>query len=291
MSLSAIPGALAQSHILVSTAFGVGWERIAQWTVIGIVSAWFWTSSGEHVVAMVDPIHGLQPVTTPVAWLIELLGGLGVTQVRWLEATLVWTASLKDAWLEGALVVVAAGCATALARHRNGAGLITLSTLSLVFAVQISGNFAPVLWFGAVAASPALLALVLRSLQRATDASPQRPTRWLPARFIVLRLVGVVLSPILLPVFAPVIALTNLMPAYAHDDDGESAAHDLVSTGVSDLVAAEADGRQPSASTVLRILSGLALADSAASSRNRLAFGIQWGLAAPSGAAPNRTSP
>lgn len=284
MSITAVPGSLAQAHTLISTAFGVGWERIAQWTVIGFVSAWFWTNSVEHIAAMFHPAQSSPPLTAPIAWLIELLDGLGVTHAQWLEGIQAWTTSLQGSWPEGVLVIFAAACATTIARSRIGAGLVTVSTLCLVCAVQISGDFAPVLWFAVVAAIPALIAAATRTWLRTDTPQGGQNTRILPVTFILLRLVGVVFSPILLTVLAPVIAMINLVFAYSRGDDSENAADVLVTTGVRELVQAEANGQQPSSSTVVRILSGLALSDSTPSSRNQLAYGVRLGLDGPSGA-------
>lgn len=92
---------------------------------------------------------------------------LGADVPEWLREIPEWLAESAHAWADGLLTVVAALCATCLAKAQRSAGLVVVSVLAMAVSVQSGSNFVSVLWTLLWTLIPVVLALGISAYRHA----------------------------------------------------------------------------------------------------------------------------
>lgn len=232
----------------LSNLFGVRWDKILQWIVIGYASTWFWVEGSTYVDGVAIPA-----TQGPIGWLVTLIRSVGLGAPHWLAQTPAWLTQPDHQWLVSIVPIVAAVSATTLVRMQQSSGLVITCTLALLVAVQAHSSLRPVLVAALLAAVPAAGALLVAHKQ-----SRQRRdvNDHFIAEVIMRDFLLVTLTPIWQPLLAPLIAAALLIGAYGKQSDADNVAADLVSERISALVQSDARLADARAADVVAALTG-----------------------------------
>jgi hypothetical protein len=232
----------------LSNLFGVRWDKILQWIVIGYASTWFWVKGVNYADGGAIPSE-----QGPIGWLVVLLRSVDIGTPNWLVQVPAWLVAPGHQWLVSILPVVAAVAATVLVRMQESSGLVIASVLALLLAVQAQAGLQPALIAALLSIIPAAGAMLVayRQSRQRRDVDGH-----FIAEIIIRDFLLVTLTPIWQPLFAPLIAAALLVGAYGKQPHADNVAADLVSERISALVRSDARLADARAADVVAALAG-----------------------------------
>ncbi|BDZ49584.1 hypothetical protein GCM10025867_18250 [Frondihabitans sucicola] len=193
----------------IHTMFGVSWDRVFQWVVVGCASAWFW-------IAVVLPSWHSEPrsVARPFSWFVDIAKDLAIPIPGWAHSGIAWFDSPERGWLSVVLASIAALCATCLVTSKASSGLVVLAVSSELAAIQITGDLRPVLWTFLFACIPFVGACVVALLQSARVINDDTLRSHFFIHFIVSDFLVAGMSIIWQPVLAPFLGFFGLVSVF-----------------------------------------------------------------------------
>lgn len=188
-----VPNAAKAWREEVDHLFGIPWDRFIEWVLIGWLSAWVWTAW------MVSNAF-IFPRSGPISWIADVVRSLGGEPAAWLLAIPVWLTDSHRSVLLPISIVVSSIVVTLSLRSYKLTGLRVLALATATVAVEIDGSMLPLVWICAIAAGPAVVALLLglRPADRERDEDgffyAEGAVRW-----YIMRVMGLYAMPIAAP--------------------------------------------------------------------------------------------
>ncbi|WP_022889492.1 hypothetical protein [Agromyces italicus] len=255
----------------VQHLFGLRWDSFIEWTLIGWLSLWLWTSW------LVSNSLTL-PTVGPIEWIADVLRALDVEPAAWLLGIPAWLTAPDRAWLLQIFVIAAAAAATLAARSYRHSGLRVLSLACAVLAYEVDASASPVLQIMLFSAIPLVVALLVSFLpdQREWD---DHTSPFYHREGMFWKYVTRVLALFFAPAFAPVLLFAALVTSYRTEPLYEPAS-DLAFTAASELDAHGAEQKLADADA-LAVVSALVAAITAGSThresrRAASTFNYRW---------------
>lgn len=257
--------------------FGIGWESIIKWVVVGFASTWFWLSAIPEMTS--SPGRGFR--LGPIDWGISLAESLGFPVPQWILDLPLWLEVAERSWVAAWLPVIAAICATCLVKARRSSGFVVVGVVALLLGVQDSKDLSPIGTMMLFAAIPAAIALLLAVIQYfVPERGSERGTNFFPETTVVYY--GLFVTTILWqPLIAPALAIVGLVGMYGKELNSREPAELLASDALNRVKNSGKTLAEANAGDVLGALSGVALSE--AQSRQRMAWSLFLDLDSPTG--------
>lgn len=263
----------------MSSLFGIGWDSVIKWLVVGFASAWLWLSAFPSV----EGTPGRGFAQGPVDWGIDMTESLSVSIPQWILDLPLWLESPDRNWLVVGLPLLASVFATCLVNARRSSGLMVLGVLSILLSVQVSNDFTPIrnmLLFAAIPAIGALLTSVYRRFVPGPHG--RRTTHFFPANVAAYYLLFVT-TILWQPLIAPVLAFSALVGMYGDEIAEGAPAEKLSRDALAKIKKSGKTFAEADAGDVLGVLSGVSLSVPESTSRRNLAFSLWHELDSPGG--------
>lgn len=257
----------------LTNLFGVRWDSVIQWIVVGLASAWYWVG---YLFPNWDR-RGLEFDQGPIDWGIAACRNLGIAVPGWIADIPGWLTAPEHAWLLWLLPIVAAICGTCLAGAQRSSGLVVLSILALLLSVQASMNLRPVIWAALWMLIPVTLALAIAAYQ---DYRPHSDKHDRGRQYLVTLVVKWYLLAALAPIWevllAPLLGFGLLVGMYAAPGRHHDSAEKLAKSRIATLLESKATLSEARASDVVGALAGVMLATADKRARDDLAWSANY---------------
>lgn len=258
--------------------FGAGWDSIVKWLVVGFAGSWFWVSAVPEMTTSSRDSGFRQG---PVDWGIGLAESLGFPVPQWLLDIPIWMEAPERSWAVAWLPVIAAVCATCLAKARRSSGFVVVGIASLLLSVQESKNFVPIGTMMLFAAIPAAIALLIAVIQHFTPTRGAERVNhfFLETAVVYYGLFGMAI--LWQPLVAPALVVVGLVGMYGRALNADEPAERLASDALRRVRKSGKSLAEANAVDVLGVLSGLALSEPQA--RQRMAWSLFFDNDSPTG--------
>ena len=254
---------------LVQDFFETTWARLIDMSFLLLVSLWVWCAG-------VPAILNESGVPRPVNWYHGPLESIGWRMPTWLESVSEWRSPEELWWPQAAVLGVAIACSLQ-ARTSVAPGYRLSALLLLVASFQWFGVKSTVVGFFLTSGFLALAALIRSGIDQRFGERHEATYSYIPNIILRVFIYGPLLV-LLLPVFAPVVALVAALRSFAFDnrqlvEPSELATIEAVVDGCSSV---EGTAAQMSAQRLALLLTAAQLAAGAEKgTRSEIARAVQ----------------
>lgn len=190
----------------VSALLGFRWDTLVEWTVIGWLSVWFWSTICNTVEDGWS--HG------PFEGIKLFLQSIGVSSPVWFESFYSWMINPEYQWISKILIVISAVCCVAAVRNYRLSGLRTVALFSAAMVCEMRSSFFPIVEVLALAAIPALAGCAISFYEDRKRSIDYSIDSFYSTRFIIRTFITQVVLLYLAPVIAPLFLVLLLVASF-----------------------------------------------------------------------------